>query len=132
MNQAERNSLIGTRASVIFIVVSLGLSVRIDQYFEEALSPRGLSNEEVEQVFTRDPRMRCSPGAGAPWRVPSLWAAIESIASKIGCVPKTLNEWVNRVEFDNGNKAGVKSPEQAVTPLNSTPKPRKCQATRTC
>ncbi len=27
---------------------------------------------------------------------PSLWAAIESIASKIGCVPQTLHEWVNR------------------------------------
>lgn len=25
---------------------------------------------------------------------PSLWAAIESIAPKIGCVPQTLNEWV--------------------------------------
>ena len=24
---------------------------------------------------------------------PSLWAAIESIAPKIGCVPQTLNEW---------------------------------------
>ena len=27
---------------------------------------------------------------------PSLWAAIESIAPKIGCVPQTLNEWVKR------------------------------------
>ena len=27
---------------------------------------------------------------------PSLWAAIQSIASKIGCVPQTLNEWVVR------------------------------------
>lgn len=25
---------------------------------------------------------------------PSLWAAIESIAPKIGCVPQTLHEWV--------------------------------------
>jgi len=24
---------------------------------------------------------------------PLLWAAIESIAPKIGCVPQTLNEW---------------------------------------
>ena len=24
---------------------------------------------------------------------PSLWAAIESIAPKIGCVPQTLNDW---------------------------------------
>jgi transposase-like protein len=29
---------------------------------------------------------------------PSLWAAIESIAPKIGCVPRTLNEWVKSAE----------------------------------
>ena len=29
---------------------------------------------------------------------PSLWAAIESITLKIGCVPQTLNKWVKRVE----------------------------------
>ena len=32
----------------------------------------------------------------------SLWAAIESIAPKIGCVPQTLNEWVKRGEIDAG------------------------------
>lgn len=31
---------------------------------------------------------------------PSLWAAIESIAPKIGCVPQTLNEWFKRAEVD--------------------------------
>ena len=36
---------------------------------------------------------------------PSLWAAIESIASKIGCVPQTLNEWVKRDEVDTGARA---------------------------
>ena len=38
---------------------------------------------------------------------PSLWAAIESIAPKIGCVPQTLNEWVKRVEVDTGLRDGV-------------------------
>jgi transposase len=38
---------------------------------------------------------------------PSLWAAIESIAPKIGCVPQTLNEWVKRVEIDTGARAGA-------------------------
>ena len=33
---------------------------------------------------------------------PSLWAAVESIAPKIGCVPQTLLEWVKRVEVDTG------------------------------
>jgi len=38
---------------------------------------------------------------------PSLWAAIESIAPKIGCVPQTLHEWVKRDEIDTGARAGV-------------------------
>lgn len=38
---------------------------------------------------------------------PSLWAAIESIAPKIGCVPQTLNEWVKKAEVDCGRKPGV-------------------------
>ena len=38
---------------------------------------------------------------------PSLWAAVESIAPKIGCVPQTLNEWVKRDEIDAGARAGV-------------------------
>jgi transposase len=43
---------------------------------------------EVKQVFTRGPRARCSHGAGAPRRVPLAVGAIESIAPKIGCVPR--------------------------------------------
>ncbi len=38
---------------------------------------------------------------------PSRWAAIVSIAAKIGCVPQTLHEWVKKVEVDNGKRAGV-------------------------
>ena len=38
---------------------------------------------------------------------PSLWAAIESIAPQIGCVPQTLNEWVKRAEVDAGVREGV-------------------------
>ena len=38
---------------------------------------------------------------------PSLWAAVESIAPKIGCVPQTLLEWVKRVEVDTGSREGV-------------------------
>ena len=37
----------------------------------------------------------------------SLWAAIESIAPKIGCVAQTLNEWVKRDETDTGARTGV-------------------------
>ena len=44
---------------------------------------------------------------------PSLWAAIESIAPKIGCVPQTLHEWVKRVEVDTGVREGVTTSEAA-------------------
>ena len=43
---------------------------------------------------------------------PSLWAAIESIAPKIGCVPQTLNEWVRKHEVDTGMRDGVTSDER--------------------
>lgn len=42
---------------------------------------------------------------------PSLWAAVESIAPKIGCVPQTLLEWVKREEVDAGTHPGVTSSE---------------------
>ena len=40
-----------------------------------------------------------------------MWAAIESITLKIGCVPQTLNEWVKRVEVDTGLRDGVTTAE---------------------
>ena len=42
---------------------------------------------------------------------PSLWAAVESIAPKIGCSSKTLLEWVQRHEVDGGVRAGVTTAE---------------------
>lgn len=38
---------------------------------------------------------------------PSLWAAVSSMAPKIGCVPQTLLEWVKRVEVDAGARPGT-------------------------
>jgi transposase-like protein len=38
---------------------------------------------------------------------PSRWAAITSIASKIGCTAQTLNEWVKKAEVDSGRKPGL-------------------------
>ena len=43
---------------------------------------------------------------------PSLWAAIESIAPKIGCVPQTLNEWIRKHAIDTGMRDGVTSEER--------------------
>ena len=41
----------------------------------------------------------------------SQWAAIESIAPKIGCVPQTLHEWVKKHEVDAGLRDGITSEE---------------------
>ena len=43
---------------------------------------------------------------------PSLWAAVESIAPKIGCVPQTLLDWVRREETDRGQRDGLTSSER--------------------
>jgi len=43
---------------------------------------------------------------------PSQWAAIESIAPKIGCVPQTLHDWVKRHEIDAGMRDGITSEER--------------------
>lgn len=37
----------------------------------------------------------------------SRWAAVSSIATKIGCTTQTLSEWVKRAEMDIGVRAGV-------------------------
>ena len=37
----------------------------------------------------------------------SRWAAVVSIAAKIGCTPQTLNEWVKRTDVDSGRKPGL-------------------------
>ena len=39
----------------------------------------------------------------------SRWAAVTSIAAKIGCTAQTLHEWGKKAEVDNGRRAGVPS-----------------------
>lgn len=42
---------------------------------------------------------------------PSQWAAIESIAAKVGCVPQTLHTWVKQNEIDAGQRDGLSTAE---------------------
>jgi transposase len=42
----------------------------------------------------------------------SQWAAIGSIASKIGCTPETLRKWVRQVERDSGRRPGLTTDEK--------------------
>lgn len=43
---------------------------------------------------------------------PSQWAAVESIAPKIGCAAATLHEWVKKHEIDTGVRDGVTTAER--------------------
>jgi transposase len=43
---------------------------------------------------------------------PSQWAAIESIAGKIGCTAETLRRWVRQGERDSGVREGPTTAEQ--------------------
>ena len=42
----------------------------------------------------------------------SQWAAIESIAAKVGCTAETLRKWVRQTERDQGRREGVTSSER--------------------
>ena len=37
----------------------------------------------------------------------SRWAAVSSIAAKIGCSAHTLHEWVKKAEVNSGKRAGL-------------------------
>jgi transposase len=42
----------------------------------------------------------------------SQWAAIASVAAKIGCTAETLRRWVRQTERDTGRRAGMTSDER--------------------
>ena len=43
---------------------------------------------------------------------PSQWAAIASIAAKLGCTSETLRRWVRQAERDPGHRPGLTSDER--------------------
>ena len=43
---------------------------------------------------------------------PSQWAAIESVAAKIGCAAQTLHTWVRQAERNAGQRAGLTTDER--------------------
>ena len=42
----------------------------------------------------------------------SQWAAIQSIAGKIGCTAETLRKWVRQRERDDGKRGGLTTDER--------------------
>ena len=43
---------------------------------------------------------------------PSQWAALESIAPKIGCTAETLRKWVRQAERNQGMREGLTTSER--------------------
>ena len=43
---------------------------------------------------------------------PSRWAAITSIAEKVGCAAETRRHWVRQAERDNGRRPGLTTDER--------------------
>ena len=43
----------------------------------------------------------------------SQWAAIRSVAEKIGCTAETLRHWVRQAERDAGRRPGLTTDERA-------------------
>ena len=43
---------------------------------------------------------------------PSQWAAINSIAAKLGCTSETLRRWVRQAERDAGHRPGLTTDER--------------------
>ena len=43
---------------------------------------------------------------------PSQWAAVCSVAEKVGCSPESLRKWMRRAEVDQGKRPGMSSSDK--------------------
>jgi transposase len=66
------------------------------------------SNRFSPEVRQRAVRMVLDHGSDHA----SQWAAIGSIAGKIGCTPETLRQWVRQAERDQGQRPGATTEER--------------------
>ena len=68
----------------------------------------GRPSKYAPEVRERAIRMVREHGAEHP----SQWAAIASIASKLGCTTETLRRWVRQAERNAGERPGVTTDER--------------------
>jgi transposase len=61
--------------------------------------PKEVGERAVRLVFEHEREYR------------SQWAAISSIATKLGMAPETLRKWVRRAETDEGRRPGLSTSE---------------------
>jgi transposase len=72
------------------------------------MEPMKRSSEFAPEVRERAVRMVFEHRA----EYESQWAAIVSIAAKMGCTAQTLRRWVRQHERDTGQREGVSSAER--------------------
>jgi transposase len=72
------------------------------------MTKRKTSNRFSPEVQQRAVRMVLEHGGDHA----SQWAAIGSIAAKIGCTSETLRKWVRQAERDRGVRAGPTTDER--------------------
>ena len=78
-----------------------------------SISLRGWSHGKAKQVLAGGPGAGGAAGESrASGEHGSQWAAIRSIAEKIGCTAETLRKWVRQAERDSGKRAGLTTAER--------------------
>lgn len=68
-------------------------------------------DEEIDEVFPRGSGTCRADGVRVARDHGSQWAAIESIAAKIGCSAQTLCNWVRQYERYTGQRDGTTTAE---------------------
>ncbi len=78
----------------------------------EKLHTEGNVKKKVQPKYSAEMRARAVRMVFGHLReYESEWAAISSIAAKVGCTPETLRKWVRQDQKDRGQRAGATTAE---------------------